>query len=136
MDIALWGLDTNSGDHLVLAGCDLVELAHTYGTPLHVVDATRLRLNYQSVLQAFQNSYPSVKIFYSYKTNCIPGVLALLHREGCGAEVTSPYELWLALQLGLEPTAIIYNGVNKSVDDLRRAVQAGVGLINIDSVGE
>jgi diaminopimelate decarboxylase len=129
-------LDINRKDHLVFAGCDLVELAETYGTPLHVVDELRLRQNYQAFLGAFQNSYSRVKVFYSYKTNCIPGVLALLHKEGCGAEVTSPYELWLASRLGVEPAAVVYNGVNKSEDDVLRAVELGIGLINIDSVSE
>ncbi len=136
MDLRVWGLDINHKDHLVVAGCDLVDLANTYGTPLHVVDEIRLRHNYNAFLAAFRNSYSKVKVFYSYKTNCIPRVLALLHREGCGAEVTSPYELWLASRLGVDPAAIIYNGVNKSVDDVRRAVELGIGLINLDSISE
>jgi len=136
MDIGFWGLEINHQDHLVFGGCDLVELAHRYETPLHVVDGTRLRLNYQTFSEAFQNSYPKVKVFYSYKTNSVPGVLALLHEIGCGAEVISPYELWLALQIGAAPSAIIYNGVNKSSEDLLRGIDAGVGLINIDSIAE
>jgi diaminopimelate decarboxylase len=136
MDIGFWGLEINQQDHLVFGGCDLVELAHRYETPLHVVDGTRLRLNYQTFREAFQNSYAKVKVFYSYKTNCVPGILMLLHEAGCGAEVSSPYELWLALQLGVAPSAIIYNGVNKSTEDLRRGIEAGVGLINIDSIPE
>src|SRR5262249_8853267 len=136
MDINHWGVRVNDQDHLVFGGCDLVELAACYGTPVHVVDEQRLRGNYRAFARAFGVTYPRVRVFYSYKTNCVAELLAILHEEGCGAEVTSPYELWLASHLGVTPADIIYNGVNKSTDDLQRAVDLGVGLINIDSAPE
>lgn len=136
MAISLWELDINHKGHLVFGGCDVVELANNYGTPLHVVDEVKLRVNYRRFLAAFRNSNSKVRLFYSYKTNCVPGVLRILHEEGCGAEVVSPYELWLALKLDVKPCDIVYNGLNKSTEDLKIAVQKGVGLINVDSVGE
>ncbi len=131
-----WGLGRNEADHLVLGGCDLVGLAHRHGTPLHVVDESALRRNYRAFLGAVSATYPRARVFYSYKSNCVPGVLRVLHAEGCGAEVISPYELWLAGRLTVPPSQILYNGVNKSVDDLRSAVEIGVGLIHMDSVAE
>jgi len=136
MDINLWGLDINHKDHLVLGGCDVVELAENYGTPVHLVDANKLRSNYSRFLNAFKSSYNKVKVFYSYKTNCVPAVLKVLQEEGCGAEVVSPYELWLTSQLGVKSSEIIYNGVNRSTEDFKTAIQKGVGLINVNSVGE
>lgn len=136
MDRSLWGLDINRRDHLVFGRHDLVELAKSYGTPLHVVDEGRLRGNYHRFLNAFRNAYSKVMVFYSYKTNCVPGVLRVLHEEGCGAEVVSPYELWLASRLGVESSRVVYNGVNKSLDDLGTAIQNDVGIINVDSVSE
>ena len=136
MDVSIWGLGINQKDHLVFGGCDIVELAKDYGTPLHIVDESKLRCNYRSFLKAFKNSYFKVKVLFSYKTNCVPGVLKILHEEGCGAEVVSPYELWLASQLGVETSEIIYNGVNKSMKDLKIAIQKGVGLIIVDSASE
>lgn len=136
MDKSLWGLDTNHKDHLVFGGCDVVDLAGNYGTPLHVVDADRLRGNYRRFLGAFKNSYSKVKVFYSYKTNPVPGVLKILHEEGCGAEAVSPYELWLAFRLGVEPSEIIYYGVNRSVADLKAAIEKDVGLVITDSLTE
>jgi Diaminopimelate decarboxylase len=96
----------------------------------------RLHSNYHRFLDAFKNSYGKVRVFYSYKTNCVPGILKVLHKEGCGAEVASPYELWLAFKLGVEPSKVVYNGVIKSEENLKTAVQRGVGIINIDSVSE
>ena len=136
MDRNLWGLDVNNKDHLVFGGCDVVDIAKHYGTPLYIVDSGKLRANYRGFLNAFKNHYDKVKVFYSYKTNPVPGVLRVLHQEGCGAEITSPYELWLAFRLGVEPSEIIYNGVNKAKEDLRTAVQKGVGFIIANSVGE
>jgi diaminopimelate decarboxylase len=136
MDRRLWGLDANGSDHLVLGGCDLVTVAATYGTPLHVVDEDRLRANYRRFLAAFQASYPVTRVFYSYKTNCIPAVLALLHDERCGAEVISPYEAWVAQRLGVEGKDVVYNGVGRSVGDFRVAIERGVSLINVDSAEE
>lgn len=136
MDRDLWGLDANDQDHLVFGGHDLVELAETYGTPLHVVDEGRLRAEYRDFLRAFRSAYPRVRVSYSYKTNCIPAVLKVLHEEGCGAEVVSPHELWLAARLGVGSHRIIYNGVNKSLESLELAVEGDVSIINIDSVRE
>jgi diaminopimelate decarboxylase len=131
-----WGLTRNAADHLVLGGCDLVALAQRHGTPLHVADETALRRNCGALLGAVAAGPSRARIFYSYKSNCVPGLLRVLHGEGCGAEVISPYELWLARRLEVPPPQIIYNGVNKSLDDLRAAVELGVGLINVDSLAE
>jgi diaminopimelate decarboxylase len=136
MNHARWRLATNQHDHLVYGGADIVELARQYGTPLHIVDEGGLRGNYRAFVNAFQLTNPEVSVFYSYKTNCVPGVLAILHEEGCGAEVVSPYELWLATRLGVPMSQIIYNGAQKSTDDLSEAIGHGVGLINVDSAGE
>ena len=136
MNHRLWGLTINDRDHLVLGGCDLVDLAETYGTPLYVVDQGVVRHSFRTFLNAFRDSYGAAVVFYSYKTNCVPALFRVLHDEGCGAEVVSPFELWLALRLRVPPSRIIYNGVNKSLADLTAAVQQGVGLINVDSIGE
>ena len=136
LDRSRWVLGVTPDDHLVLGGCDLVALATTYGTPLHVVDEQRLRSNYRRFRAAFETAYPATRVFYSYKTNCIPGVLRVLHDEGCGAEVISPYEAWLANRLGVKGSDTIYNGVARSQADFEMAIHRGIGLINVDSVDE
>ncbi len=136
MDRRLWGLQTNEKDHLLFGGCDLVELGREYGTPLYVVDTDRLRRNSRRFVNSFRVLYPKVEVFYSYKTNCVPGAIKIIHEEGLGAEVSSPYEFWLTSQLGVKPSEVIYSGVNKTEKDLRNAISNGVGYINVDSVGE
>lgn len=136
LDICHWGLQANARGHLVIGGCDTEVLARTYGTPLFVVDEERLRRNYRNLLRAYRTSYPHVEIFYSYKTNPVPGILQILHQEGAGAEVISPYELWLALKLKVPPGQLIYNGVYKDLTSLEIAIKQEVRLINVDSFGE
>jgi diaminopimelate decarboxylase len=131
-----WGLATSADGHLVIGGCDAVELAEVYGTPLHVVDEDLLRDAARRFRRVFAEALGRVEVFYSYKTNCVPGILQVLHEEGLGAEAISPYETWLALRLGLPGERIIYNGVNKTVEGLRLAVSRGLRSINIDSMEE
>ena len=136
MNVSDWTLSVNQGGHLSMAACDLVEVADCHGTPLYVVDEAGLRGTYRAFVRAFRRYYPSVEVFYSYKTNCVAGLIEVLDREGCGAEVVSPYELWLALRLGVEPDRIIYNGVHKSPASLRVAIERGVRLVHINSRAE
>jgi diaminopimelate decarboxylase len=60
----------------------------------------------------------------------------MLHACGLGAEVVSPYELWLALRLGVDPRAIVYNGPARSEDSIAAALAHGVGLVNVNSRSE
>ena len=136
MKIKKWGFEVNEKDCLVMGGCDSLKLAGEFGTPLHVIDKNRLLSAYDKFVSAFNNQPLDVETFYSYKTNCLPGILQILHKEGAGAEVISHYELWLAIKLGVEPEKIVFNGPNKSPDSLRLAVQHDIKLVNIDSMNE
>jgi len=132
----LWGLNKTGEGHLMIGGCDAVELADEYGTPLYAVNETRLRENYNHFFEAFSSRYPQVEVYYSYKTNCIPGVLEVLHNSGAKAEVISGYELWLALRLGISPDSIVFNGPNKTDEELETAIRHGIKLIIADSLVE
>jgi diaminopimelate decarboxylase len=132
----LWGLNKTGEGHLLIGGCDAVELADEYGTPLYAVNETRLRENYTNFFKAFASRYPHVEVYYSYKTNCIPGVLEVLHNCGAKAEVISGYELWVALRLGIHPDSIVFNGPNKTNEELETAIRNGIKLIIADSLVE
>ncbi|HTE42864.1 MAG TPA: alanine racemase, partial [Steroidobacteraceae bacterium] len=117
-------------------GCDTVELAREFGTPLYVVDERKLRHDYNTFVDSFRKLYPNMELGYSYKTNPLPEVIRVLHDAGALAECISHFELWLALQLGVEPKNIIFNGPAKTPEALDLAVQRGVKLINIDGMEE
>jgi len=130
-----WDLTVNGETHLSLGGLDLEMVARQWGSPLHVVDLGRLDAMATDAM-APSRSGAGADVYYSYKTNPVPGVLQRLHGHGVGAEVISEYELWLALRLGVAPERIIYNGPAKSETSLRVAIRRGVRVVNANSAAE
>src|SRR5687768_8177805 len=131
-----WSVSSNGDGHLMIGGCDVVDLAQQFGTPLHVVHEESLVRTFQAFRDAFLRYLPRVEVGYSYKTNPLPAVLATLHKAGASAEVISHFELWLALKLGMPGERIIFNGPAKTPDALALAVSQRVKLINVDNSDE
>lgn len=135
-DFNNWGLELNAQNNLSVAGVDLHDLVDRYGSPLLVVNRAKLMQDTEAMQKAIERCGRGSKIVYSYKTNCIPGILKEVHKGGLGAEVISPYELWLAEQLEVPGDEVVYNGVNKTEESLSRAIEMGVLAINIDCLSE
>jgi diaminopimelate decarboxylase len=133
---AAWGATIGDAGNLVIGGVDVADLAGEYGTPLHVVNHSRLLADYERFDSSFRSLYPKIGIGYSYKTNPLPGVIKVLHGAGALAEVISHFELWLAIELGVPAQRIIFNGPGKTRDAIELAVNHGIGMINIDSLSE
>ncbi len=133
---AAWDATVNDAGNLVIDGVDIAHLADEYGTPLHVVSRSRLLADYRRFETSFSSLYPNTAIGYSYKTNPLPGVIKVLHEAGALAEVISHFELWLALELGVPPERIIFNGPGKTRDAIELAVKRGIRIINIDGFSE
>ena len=130
-----WRLEIGANGRLARDGVDLADLLERFGSPLHVVDAVAVERNVARALGA-RDGPGGVDVFYSYKTNPVPGVLTMLHAGGIGAEVISAYELWLAQSLGVPGDRIIYNGPAKTYDSVCRAVDSQVLLVNANSEGD
>lgn len=135
-DPAHWGAAVSDAGRLEADGVDLAALVGREGSPLIAVSRRRLREDAQAVLDAVGTALPDAMVAYSYKTNCVPGVLSELHAAGFAAEVISPYELWLARRLGVPGERIVVNGVNKPYGYIEEAVRAGVFSINVDDAAE
>jgi diaminopimelate decarboxylase len=133
LPLSTWRLARTADGVLALDGVPLDSLLERWGSPLHVVDAARLSQNAADFLAAPEGAEKGCEVYYSFKTNPVPGVLRRLQASGVGAEVISPYELWLALELGFAPQAIVFDGPAKSPASLRTAVERGIGLINLNS---
>jgi Diaminopimelate decarboxylase len=129
---AHWGLTVTPAGHLACDGVSLASLREKWGSPLHVVLARRLRENASEFLAVNEEGRTRAEIYYSYKSNPVPGVLQLLHNLGIGAEVISEYELWLALRLGVPADRIVFNGPAKSSAAIRDAVAQDLLLLNIN----
>ena len=127
----------NHRDELEIGGCSAVKLAEAYGTPVHVVHENRLLKTAESFRATFKSIYPGkVSVHYAFKCNSIPGVINVIQKAGLKAEVMSPFELNLALNLGFKSHDIIVNGPCKPRTFLAACIHSGVRFIIIDSLEE
>lgn len=130
------GLAVNDMGHLVIGGCDAVELARVYGTPLYVLDEARVRAACREYVQALRETYPHGRIVYAGKALLTVGLCRIIEEEGLGLDVVSGGELYTALTAGFPPERIWFHGNNKSGAELALAVEAGVGQMVVDNLGE
>lgn len=130
-----WGLAVNGAGHLMWGQRDLVDLVREFGSPLHVINSCVVESAVERARDAGIDN-AKTRLFYSYKTNPVPGLLRLLDSLDIGAEVVSHYELWLAMSLDVSPLDIVFNGPAKSSEAIKLAVTSGVGMINANSLRE
>ncbi|WP_456383291.1 alanine racemase [Persephonella sp.] len=116
-------------------GVPISELVEKFGSPLFVISERKLREKYRQVYNAFSSRYPNVQFGWSYKTNYLQAVCAVLHQEGAIAEVVSAFEYEKARKLGIEGKNIIFNGPYKPMDILEKAASEGA-MIHIDHFDE
>jgi diaminopimelate decarboxylase len=119
---------------LYIGGCDAVELAREFGTPVYVMaeDDLRARARAFKTALATHHDGPGEVIFAS-KACPATAVLRLFAEEGMGCDVASGGELHLALKAGFAPERIYLHGNAKSEAELRMAVEAGVGWVVVDN---
>jgi diaminopimelate decarboxylase len=111
---------------LAIGGCDAVELAREFGTPAYVVAEDDLRE------RAREFADGPARIVYASKALPVTAALRAFAEEGLLVDVASGGELHLALRAGFDPADIVLHGNAKSHEELRMAVEAGVGLIVLD----
>lgn len=130
------GSRLNERGRLEVGGCDVVELAHEFGTPAYVYAEDDIRARARSYRQAFGARTERFEIIYASKACPCTAVLRLLADEGLSVDVASGGELHLALAGGFEGERIYMHGNNKTPDELEYALAAGVGTIVLDSFDE
>ncbi len=111
------------------------DLLEQFGSPLYVLSEKTIRNTYQEALSAFKTRYPKVQFAWSYKTNYLNAVCKVFHQEGSWAEVVSGFEYDKAIANGVPGNKIIFNGPDKSEDDLKRSIENG-SYIHIDHLDE
>ncbi|MFN3568289.1 MAG: diaminopimelate decarboxylase [Caldimicrobium sp.] len=112
----------------------LRKIIEKYGTPLYVYSAKTIRRHYRVFDQAF--SEIDHLTCYSVKANSNLAVLALLRKEGAGADVVSGGELQRALKAGIPPQKIVFSGVGKTNEEIEFALRAGILMFNVESSEE
>ncbi|MBA2628088.1 MAG: diaminopimelate decarboxylase [Gemmatimonadales bacterium] len=117
-----------------MAGVPLASIADAVGTPAYVYNADAICARYAALDEAL-GGVPH-RICFAVKANSNLAVLRVLRDLGAGADIVSAGELARALAAGFAPGRIVFSGVGKTADELRAAVRARVGHINLESVEE
>lgn len=123
----------SSQGHLYLGGCDTVELARQYGTPLYVYDQATLQRAARQYRDALNRHYPGTSaIAYACKAYLCTALAQFWARTGLELDVVGPGELETALGASFPARRMHLHGNNKPPSLLARAVEAGLGCIVID----
>lgn len=120
---------------LEIGGCDLVKLVEKYGTPLYVLDEFTLRKICKDYKEAFKG-YPKVNMMYASKALCSMATSTIIASEGFGFDVVSAGEIYTVYKAGADMSKVLFNGNNKSFDELTLALELGVGRISVDNFFE
>ena len=116
---------------LRIGGCDLVDLAGEYGTPLFVYDEAHLRARCREAVAAFGDG-----VAYASKAFLCGAMARLAHEEGMHLDVATGGELFVARRAGVPADRLVMHGNNKSGAELAMALDEGVGRIVVDSFDE
>jgi diaminopimelate decarboxylase len=126
--------DTAEADgrgHLLIGGCDTLDLAAEFGTPLFVYDEDHLRRRAREAVAAFGDG-----AIYASKAFLCTAMARLAHEEGMRIDVATGGELAVALAAGVPASRLVLHGNNKSEAELRMALDTGVGRVVIDGFDE
>jgi diaminopimelate decarboxylase len=116
-------------------GVSVSSMVEKYGSPLFIISERKIRQTYREAYRAFATRYPKVQFAWSYKTNYINAVCNVFHQEGAWAEVVSIFEYKKALKNGVPGQNILFNGPEKTDEDLRLAIENN-SVIHIDHLDE
>jgi diaminopimelate decarboxylase len=135
LDPKVWSrtVTRNADGAVEVGGVDVRSLAAEFGTPAYVLDEDDFRARCRAWREAFG---PDADVFYAGKAFLSRAVVRWLHEEGLNLDVCSEGELATALSAGMPAERIALHGNNKSVREIERAVEAGVGRIVLDSFQE
>lgn len=127
------GLLIGAKNHLYVGGCDTVELAKQFGTPLYVVDEVYLRNMCRAFVQAMDTYAPGGMVCYASKAFSTIAMCKIAQQEGMGLDVVSGGELYTALQAGFPMERVTLHGSSKTLAEMQMAIRLGVGRIVIDN---
>jgi diaminopimelate decarboxylase len=119
---------------LMVEGVAAAELAREHGTPLFVYSKAAML----DALAAYQRGFAGrdALVCYAMKANSTLAVLRTFVEAGCGLDIVSGGELERALRAGVDPAKVIFSGVGKTRTEMKRALEAGIGCFNVESLPE
>ena len=128
--------DVNDRGHLIIGGCDTVELADEFGTPLYLFDEFGLRSKCAEFKAEFSQRYADTTVAYASKAFINRALALIFKEEGLGLEVFSAGELDIAQSVDFPMDRVDFNGSNKSAGELRLALEYHISRIVVDNFHE
>ncbi|MBI2908345.1 MAG: diaminopimelate decarboxylase [Chloroflexi bacterium] len=119
--------------HLFLGGCDAVDLVDRFGTPLYVFDEATLRSQCAQFVGEFTLRHADTQVVYACKAFINRPLAQILHEEGLGLDVVSGGELAIARAAAFPVEKVYFHGNNKTPEELRFALDAGIGRFVVDN---
>lgn len=118
------------------SGCDTIELAKEYGTPLYVMSEDIIIERINEIKDSFINKYENVRCYYASKAFLTKEMARIIKREGLGLDVVSGGELYTAKTVDFPMEQIMFHGNNKTPDEIEMALEYNIGHFVSDSIGE
>ena len=119
---------------LYFAGHNTVQLAQKYGTPLYLMDETRIRENCRMYLRAFRRHFgENARPLYASKAASFKRMYEIMRSEGMGVDVVSAGEIHTAALAGFPMEQAYFHGNNKTDAEIQYAIEQGVGYFVADN---
>jgi len=137
-ELALFPLtaEVNNRGHLLIGGCDVVDLTEEFGTPLYLFDESTLRHKCREFKDEFCKYYPDTLVIYASKAFLNRALALIFKEEGLGLDVVSGGELSIAHSVDFPLDKVYFHGNNKTPEELNIALGWGVGKIVVDNFYE
>ncbi|TEU16034.1 MAG: diaminopimelate decarboxylase [Dehalococcoidia bacterium] len=137
-ELALFPLtaEVNNQGQLVIGGCGVVDLVKEFGTPLYLFDEATLRQKCREFKEEFGKYYPDTLVIYASKAFLNRALALIFKEEGLGLDIVSGGELSIAHSVDFPLDKVYFHGNNKTPEELKLALDLGVGRIVVDNLYE
>ena len=125
----------NEKGNLEISGCDVVELAKKYSTPLYVMDEITLTKMADDYKKAF-SKYENIKMTFASKALMTSSIAKIFHNLGFGFDVVSIGEIYTLLNAGIDLKKVSFNGNNKSLEEIAFAIDNNIDHFSVDNFYE
>ena len=125
----------NKSGSIHIGGCKLSDLAKKYGTPLYVIDEATIRGICRDYKEAFRD-YKNIKMMYASKALCTTAIIRILDEEGFGFDTVSQGEIYTVYKSGVDMSKVLFNGNNKTKQEIELALNLKVGRFSVDNFYE
>lgn len=129
-------LNVNEKGNLEIGNVDTIDLVNEYKTPLYVMDEDVIRENCRSFKASIEKYYGDGLVCYASKTFCCKEMCRIINDEGLGLDISSGGELYTAMSVDFPAQKLVFHGNNKTEQELKLALDYGVGRIVVDNFDE